>query len=411
VSHPSHRHDRQEIELFHALEESATSICRASEDYALAANIFSSEITDIKKYQSVQLKTFLLHSGAEFKDHGDDDEAEDEDEDGEGRNDFGELIEMNSKIFQKIVRRRSVIETNNKKIAQKVFRKNSVTAALQQIIPPTVSSTGWDFTHLLALSTTTRFSLSKGLLKHLLACLSSFHQSSQPSAVSLLVRSPHHHGSLEKTYQLIRPLYEYILTTPIHPAATPIVLSLQHLYSLIVSQQLSPQGQRINSEQTLYHGKTGLKVLMVSLTGLMTSIREIAADSPQCLSFVAKINSLLEEIICKFEGNYRANILTQIYSSILLNSFVIDLPQLPETDPSVISAEEYLKVKFPHPLYPQRLLTPMCDRKWLDYLFNQEKSVLLILNQRKVSSESDRVAADIARSSITSCFSIAPHTY
>jgi hypothetical protein len=361
------------------------------------------------------MKTFLLQSEAGLEEglshrlheKGEEEvveEEEEEEEDHDEGNDVGELIDMNSKLFQKIVRRRSVIETNNKKIAKKIFRKNSVTAALEQIVPSTVSSTGWDFTHLLALSTTTRFSLSKGLLKHLLSCLTSFHSSSQPLSVSLLALSPPH-VSLDTTYQLIRPLYEYILTTPIHPAATSIILSLQLLYYLIISQQPQTQSSFFMKShtfsvdhQTLYHGKLGLQLLITSLTQLMTTIRELAVDSPQCLSLVTKINSLLEEIICKFEGNRRANILTQIYSSILLNSFLIDMPSFPEMiDSNVTSAEEYLKIKFPHPLYPQRLLTPVCDRKWLDYLYTQEKSVLLILNQRKISTESEQIAADIAR--------------
>ena len=382
-----HQQDSQELELFETLAESATTICHTVQEYSMVANILSSDITDIKKYQNIHLKAFLAnHMGDDHQFQGEISGEEEEESD--------DVIEMNPKLFKKIVRRRSVIENTNQNMQQRVFRKNSVTAALERITPSTISSTGWDFTHLLALSTTTRFSLSKGLLKHLLSCLTSFHRSYQPIPISLLSQSPSISAavsnSMESTYQLIKPLYEYIRSIPIHPAAIPIIQSLQLLYSLIISNQPNHF-----ESTTQYHGKQGLSLLIDSLQILMTKIRQFATDSSQCLSLVTKINSILEDIICKYEGTHRANILTKTYASILINSFLIEMPALPDVD--ITSAQEYLSMKFPHPLSPKRLLSPICDSKWVEYLLSQEHSVIMILNQRRISSESDQVAADIAR--------------
>lgn len=383
-----HQQDSQELELFETLAESATSICHTVQEYSMVANILSSDATDIKKYQNIHLKAFLVNRMGDDQFQAEMAEGEEEESDENG----DDVIEMNPKLFKKIVRRRSMIENTNQNMQQRIFRKNSVTAALERIAPSTISSTGWDFTHLLALSTTTRFSLSKGLLKHLLSCLASFHRSYQPIPISLLSQSPSISisNSMESTYQLMKPLYEYIRSIPIHPAAIPIIQSLQLLYSLIISNQPNHF-----ESTTQYHGKQGLSLLMDSLQILMTKIREFAADSSQCLSLVSKINSILEEIICKYEGNHRANILTKTYASVLINSFLIEMPALPDVD--ITSAQEYLNLKFPHPLSPKRLLSPICDSKWVEYLLSQENSVVMILNQRRISSESDQVAAGIAR--------------
>lgn len=373
-----HHQDPQELELFKALSECAIKISNTTEEYSSIANILSSEITDVKRYQNIHLKAFLMNCDDDLNENDDDEDDE-----------MSELIDANPRLFKKILRRRSMIETTNKTITEKVFRKNSVTAALEHIIPPTVSSSGWDFTHLLALSTTTRLNLSRGLLRHLLSCLTSFNRTYLPTSVSLLADSPNLSYLTESSHQLIQPLYHYISSTPIHPEATTIVNALCQLYYLNLSQVM-------DAKDTRYHGRMGLTSLRNSLIELFDTFRILAVDSSQCLSILAKINSVLEEIICKCEGNHRINILSRIYSSILLNSFEMEIPSFPETN-NITSAIEYLQLKFPHPMYPTRLLTPTCDTKWIEYILLQEKSVTLIIHQRKISVESEQVAADIAR--------------
>ncbi len=68
------------MELFKALSESTTSIQRTVDEYRQVANIISSEITDIKKYQNNHLKTFLLNSNESLEDENFDEEDDDDEE-------------------------------------------------------------------------------------------------------------------------------------------------------------------------------------------------------------------------------------------------------------------------------------------------------------------------------------------
>lgn len=338
------------------------------------ANILSSELMDVKHYQKARLKALLINC---------DDLEDSEDE----SDDLTELIDANPKLFKKIVRRRSVIENSNKQIQQKVFRKNSVTAALEHIVPPTVSSAGWDYTHLLVLSTTSRFSFSRGLLRHLLSCLISFNETYFPPSVTLLNDCPTSFPSPDTSYQLVKPLYEYVSSTPIHPAAITVVNAIGQLYKLLLS--------RI-SKNHHDQGKNALTALISSFSDMFTFTGEISLDSPQCASLISEIHSVFEEVISKCEGNYRVNLLSQMYSSILCNSCETEMPLMPNSE--ITSAAEYLHLQFPHPLYPNKVLNPSCDKRWVEFILSQEKSVNLILNQRKISVQSEQVAADIARS-------------
>jgi hypothetical protein len=375
--------DSNQLDIHRGLMESLDAIEQAADDYNNIASILTAEAPPLTvKVDTASRVPFSIEHIAEGS--SDEEKSDEMDDD--------TFSARSLKLFRRVIRRRSSLTTTDLSPPEQM-KRNSVTTAVIKCVPPTSTSNGWDFTHILALSSISRLKQSKGLLRHfldlLMACTSAF----EPFSAHLLTSSPEASipaGTLS-AIQKCQLLSKYVMSNPIHPAGNGLIECINSLHSLI-------QGSKSRADDitpTLYQAESGMKVLASAVADQLTYFRELSADHPPSLAVVAKVNTTLEELMCKMEGTRRVNILVAIYASVLRDSRVIQHPVLPGCDSNL--CDDYLAVKFSHILNPKRLLSPIVDWRWQEYLRAQEKAVLLILNQRKISGDSDRVAADIAR--------------
>ena len=359
-----------------ALIESTKSIYRATGTCIDTASVLSSEVSeDVTKKELVYLSAFSTGVFSETS------SSEDEDDD-----EVSTLGDQAPKLFKKIVRRRSSVHGMAMQLSRP--RRHSITAAVIQAAPAVFSSAGWDFTHQLALSTIARFLPSRGIFRYFCGILGLYSAMLEPYADALFAPTPTSVAVQDTRKELISKLEQFekfSAGTPMHPAATSILMCIFRVRSCVTS---------CSDETSLYRGESGMNILARDISALLGEWKELAIDHASTLAIIAKAHALLEEVLCKLEGMRRVQIFVKACRDVICN---IEMTAFPlDTGDEKSSPETFIFKKFAHMSHAKKSLMPLVDIHWIEYLKAQEKAVRVILHQRQIMNVSDHMS-DVAR--------------
>jgi hypothetical protein len=368
---------QEERVIANALMESTTAIHRTTATCVDVPSVLSSDVPeDVNKREFLYLSAFATGVFSS------DDSSTDEDDD-----DVGEMIEQAPKLFKNIVRRRSSVKPITPQRQQK---RHSITAAVIQAARPEFSSAGWDFTHQLAHSTIARFLPSRGIFTYLSNILALYSAMLEPYAAALFSPSPVSFEEKSTKNSLIAKLEEFerfSTSTPMHPAATTIMLCLIRVRSFASASEM---------DDTVYSGECGMQILAHDVSSLLVEWKELAIDHPSTLAIIAKVNSMLDEILCKLEGIRRVQVFVQACRSVLRNGMATNFPLDVDGKPPT-SVDAFLFTKFASMVNAKKMLTPIVDASWVEYLNVQRRAVKIILHQRCITEVSNHAVEKATR--------------